>query len=164
MKSSKILFFLLFPFLFSCTKKEIEKRYVYGVDSVTIREPGTDKPSVKTTTEFISIAFTDLFGTPISNSTLIKLSNAYSSFGDKKLVEDMIIRNFLNTSTVSIPSETTMRGDVGKFVTDCYKKFYNRYPTEYEKWFMSDLVNKDTSIKPEQIYYSFLTSNEYRYY
>ena len=149
---------------YSCKKKEVEKRYVYGVDPVTIKQPGTDKPSVKTTTEFISITYSDLFGTAISNSTLVKLSNCYSSFGDKKLVEDLIIKNFLTNGSVIIPTSAAMRGDVGKFVTDCYKKFYTRYPSEYEKWFLTDLINKDAAMMPEQVYYSFLTSNEYRYY
>ncbi len=154
---------LILPAVTSCRK---EKSYVYGVKDVTVSQEGSLKPNVKTTTEFISIAYADIFGTSISNADLVKLSTAYSSFGDRKLIEDMVIRNFLNRTTPppQVPAKASMTADVGKFVSDTYKKFYNRSPNEYEKWFVTNLIKSDTSVTPELVYYSFLTSNEYRYY
>lgn len=145
----------------SCTK---EKTYLYDVNDVTVRQPGSEKPNVKSTNEFVSIAYSDLFGKTISQNELLDLTLAYNSFGDKKLIEDMIIKNFLNNTTVIIPSPAEMRNDVPKFVTDTYKKFLNRLPDEYEKWYISNLVSSDTSVKPVHVYYSVMTSNEYRNY
>lgn len=165
MKKTIYIFLCVFGIMLnSCTKHEIEKRYVFGVDKVTIRQPGTEKPNTKTTTEFISICYSDLFGSSISNSTLVKLSNAYVAFGDKKLVEDIIIRNFLNSTAVIMPTTTEMRNDPEGFVENCYKKFFTRYPSEFEKHNMAQMIETDSEMTPDQVFYAFLTSNEYRYY
>lgn len=152
---------LLIGVITSCKK---EKTYVYEVEPVTVQQPGSEKPNVKSTQEFISIAYADLFGKTITNGELVILDRIYGSFGDRKLMEDMIIRNAINSSSVDVPTNTEMRADVVKFVTDCYKKFYNRLPSEYESWFLVNLINGDTAVTPVMVYYSFLTSNEYRYY
>lgn len=145
----------------SCKK---EKKYVYEVTDVGVAADGSNKSNVKTTTEFISIAYSDLFGTTIPNDELVKLTTIYSSFGDKKLVEDMIIKNFLNKTGVSIPSKATMNTDVNLFLKNSYKKLFNREPNEFEVWSLKNTIVADTSITPELIYYSMMTSNEYRYY
>lgn len=156
-------FLLLFAFLaFASCKKE--KIYVYDVNDVTIRQPDADKPNVKSTTEFISIAYSDLFGTQITQGKLVNLQLAYAAFGDLKLIEEMIIKNFLNESGVDIPSNSEMRGDVEKFVDDSYIKFYNRRPNEFEKWHVVSAINDDTQLTPELLWFSMMTSNEYRYY
>jgi hypothetical protein len=77
---------------------------------------------------------------------------------------DIIIRNFLNTPGAQIPSKQFMTNDLNGFITNSYKKFYNRTPSEMELWSLKNIINTDTSITPEQLYYSFLTSNEYRFY
>ena len=145
----------------ACTK---DKSYVYEVNKVTVQQPGSVKTNAKTTIEFISIAYSHLFGTTITNDRLVKINAAYSSFGDKKLMEDRIIRNFLNDPSAVIPAEPAMRANLSQFVTDTYKKFLNRDPNAMEKYFLSNLIQNDTSIKPDMVYYSFMTSNEYRYY
>jgi hypothetical protein len=148
-------------FLSSCKK---EKTYLYEVTETTVDQEEGIKGNVKSTLEFISIAYSDLFGSSISNAELQNLTVAYNSFGDKKLIEDMIIRNFMNETGVNIPDKASMQADEGKFVTETYKLLYNREPNEFEKWFMTNLIQSDTSITPEVVYYSFMTSNEYRYY
>lgn len=153
---------LIFSFLtFSCTK---EKSYLYEVEPVTIEQDGANKNNLKSDFEFISIAYSDLFGTTISRDDLVDLSLAYSSFGDRKLVEDMIIRNFLNTTSVNIPTSTQMRNDVPQFINDTYSKLFNRAPNEFESWYVVNLIENDMAITSEIVYYSFMTSNEYRYY
>lgn len=148
--------------MFSSCKKE--KTFVYDVNTVDIEQNVSDKSNVKSTYEFISIAYSDLMGKSISQADLVKLNTVYTSFGDNKLIEDMIIRNFLKLPGVAIPTETEMRNDVSKFVTDAYKKFLNRNPDEFEKYYMKNIIQADTSITPELLYYSMMTSNEYRYY
>lgn len=148
--------------LFSSCKKE--KEIVYGVNDVSVTQPGVNKPNVKSTFEFISIAYSDLFGTTISAGDLTDLSLAYLAFGDKKFIEDLIIRNFLKKTGVIIPTPTQMTADVPGFVKATYRKFYNRDPNEFEKWQVVNYINSTSTITPELVYYSFMTSDEYRYY
>ena len=91
------------------------------------------------------------------------INTAYLSFGDNKLIEDLIIRNFL-TKPNKIPTKSEMNADVEKFVSNTYKKLLNREPNEFEKWYLVDLIKKDATITPELFYYSILTSDEYRKY
>ena len=144
-----------------CTK---EKTFVYEVQDETIQAESGDKATAKTTTEFISIAYSDLFGTTIPQDKLFKLNIAYNSFGDKKLIEDRIIRNFLNDPNVILPSDQDMHNDIGIFVINAYKKFFNRLPDEFEKYYLVNLIQTDTNITAVDVYYAIMTSNEYRYY
>ena len=159
----KIAALVLFSVLvFASCKKE--KSYVYDVNDVSVTPDGSSKPNVKTTTEFISIAYADLFGSTISNNDLVKLSTSYSAFGDKKLIEELIIKNFLNKSGALVPEKAQMNADLNVFVKNTYKKFLNREPNEFELWSLKSTINSDTIITPELVYYAVMTSNEYRYY
>ena len=158
----KVLCFLgLSVLLFSCKK---EKVYVYQVNDFEISQPGVEKPNVKTNTQFISITYTDLFGSAISQSTLSDLETVYLSFGDKSVIEDLIIRNFLNESGVNLPTEQEMIEDPEAFVKGAYNKIYNREPSEYESWYLVNKINESSDVTPELFYYALLTSNEYRQY
>ena len=44
------------------------------------------------------------------------------------------------------------------------KKLFNRNPDEYELWFIADMIQRDSTVTAELIYFSLMTSNEYRYY
>lgn len=155
-----IVSFLLL-FFTNCKKEEV---LLYEVNPIYVQQDGSDKTNVKTTVEFISIAYSDLFGTTITNADLNKLNTAYVSFGDKKLIEDMIIRNFLNDPGVLIPDKQDMLNDINGFVINTYKLFYNRSPNEMERYYLQNLIQTDTIISPSVFYYSFMTSDEYRYY
>ena len=146
--------------LFGACKKE----YIYEVNDVEVNQNSAQKNSVKSTTEFVSIAYTDIFGSTIPQSYLQQLSLAYLAFGDKKLIEDIIIKNMLNAPGVQLPTPAQMQADVDGFITTAYKKFYNRAPGEYELWQMRQFIQADPQVTPELIYYAFLTSDEYRYY
>lgn len=145
----------------ACKKEEI---FTYGVNDVTVEQPGAVKPNVKSDLEVISIAYTDLFGTTIPPSKLDDMALAYQSFGDKRLMIDVIILNLLNEPGIQVPTEAEMRADVDQFVAECYARFFVRNPTAFEQWFVGDLIRKDQDVTPELVYYSFMTSNEYRYY
>ena len=148
--------------LFSCKK---EKNVIYKLNDVTIEQNSANKDHLKSTTEFISIAYSDIFGTIISTNKLADLTTIYKAFGDKKLIEQMVIKNFLNEPTNLIPViDTTSVTTIKDFVTDAYKKLYNRNPDEYELWFVTDMITKDDNLTAELVYYSLMTSNEYRYY
>ena len=151
---------LLVLYLLGC--KEEEGQTLFQVQEVPITQEGVKKPNIKNTIEFISIAYSDLFGKTLDNRQLNDLATAYASFGDKKLIEDLIIKNFLKDPEVNLPSETSMRSDVQAFVTATYQKFYNRDPNEFELWHMNQEIEEDINFTPEIIYYAFMTSNEYR--
>lgn len=155
---NKITLLFLFAFaVFSCKK---EDEYIYAVNTETISEAGVKKPYVKSNTEFISITYTDIFGATVPSSQLTKLQIGYLSFGDKGVLEDLLIRSFLNKSGKTLP--TTIGSDVKLFVSDAYKKIYNRLPNEYEIYYLENLISKNPTITAEMFYYALMTSNEYR--
>jgi hypothetical protein len=141
-----------------------DKNIIYEVNDVNVNTPDANKDYVKSLTEFISIAYTDLFGQNISQAQLQTLAVPYSGFGDLKLIEDMIIKNFLNDVNVIVPSNAAMRANVDQFLMDTYQKLLNRDPNEFELWHMKNVVDENVVITPELVYYAIMTSNEYRYY
>lgn len=150
---------LVLLLLSNCTK---EVKHVYQVQEVHIEQPGADKQSVKSSTEYISIAYSDIFGKAISNSLLQQLTKTYISFGDVSVVEDLIIRNFLNDEAAKIPSNSEMRSDIPEFIKNAFKQLYSRDANEQEIWYFNKLITEDTSVTPDVVYYALLTSNEYR--
>jgi hypothetical protein len=158
-----LLSVLIVSLTFSSCKKD--KKAIYGINDVNIEQNSANKDHLKSTTEFISIAYSDIFGTVIATDKLSDLSTMYMAFGDKKLIEEMVIKNFLNEPTIQIPTlDRTSESTIQNFVTDGYKKLFNRTPDEYELWFVTDMIQKDTALTAELIYFSFMTANEYRYY
>jgi hypothetical protein len=141
-----------------------EKIYTYGVDEVTVEQPGASKPTVKSDFELISIAYTDLFGTTIPPDKLQEAAISYQAFGDKRLVIDMLILNYLNDPSVILPSDASMRADLDAFVDATFRKFFVREPSAFERWYVADLIAKDATLTPNLVYYAFMTSNEYRFY
>lgn len=157
-----LLFLLLSQFIVGC--KEKEKEYLYELQEVKIKQAGANKNAAKTDLEFVSLVYSDLFGKTISQDELTTLITTYNSYGDKAGIVDMVIRDFLTRPDVKIPTDTEMRQNPEKFVVETYKKFYIREPGEYEKYYLVNLINKDPKVSPALIYYTFLTSNEYKFY
>ncbi|MEM6260917.1 MAG: hypothetical protein AAGI38_00305 [Bacteroidota bacterium] len=164
MKRLAIVLLLAAAFLSGCQEETAETIYLYEVNPVDIREEGADKNSLKTDLEFISLAYSDLYGSTPTDQELINLVTAYNTMGDKELVADIVIRNLLNNERADVPTAQAMRADVSTFISETYKRFYVREPSEYERWFMEDLITNDPNVTPEIIYYAFLTSNEYRFF
>jgi hypothetical protein len=162
MKTNRVIILaaLVFAF-FSCTK---EKKYQYGVTDVVVGPEGGAKNNQKSTTEFISIAYADLFGTNIPQNKLVNLSVAYSSFGDQKVIEERIISNLLNDTNAVVPALPSVNGDTTLFIINTYKKFYNREPNEFEKYFWKNLVRNNSNVNPTTVYFALMTSDEYRFY
>ena len=158
----KLIFIFSVLLLFSCKK---EKKITYQLNDVTIENNTANKDHLKSTIEFISIAYSDIFGTVISTNKLAELSQIYKAFGDKKLIEQMVIKNFLNEPSIQIVQiDRSSMGTINSFVQNAYTKLYNRTPDEYELWFVADMITKDNDLTSELIYFSLMTANEYRYY
>jgi hypothetical protein len=101
----------------------------------------------------------------ISTNKLADLTRIYKAFGDKKLIEQMVIKNFLNEPSIQIPQlDRSSISTINSFVQNVYIKLYNRKPDEYELWFVADMITKDNDLTSELIYFTLMTANEYRYY
>lgn len=153
---------ILSIFFSACSKTET--LYLYEVNEVEVTKPGVDKKSLKSDLEFLSLAYSDLFGTTLTENQLLTLVTGYNAVGDKGLIADVIVRNFLNNSAADVPSTQEMNTDVPAFIQATYRRFYVREPGEYELWYFENLIANDSEITPEIIYYAFLTSDEYRYF
>ena len=156
-----IFLLIAITFFFSCTE---EKKYQYEVTPIGVGNGGGVKTNQKSTTEFISIAYSDLYGTVIPQTKLVNLSVAYNSFGDLKVIEQRIIANFLNDTTIHLPTTPSVGGDTTLFIVNSYKKFYNREPNAYEKFKWMDLIRSNANATPTTIYFALMTSDEYRFY
>ena len=155
-----VLFILLIGFI-SC-KKETE--YIYEVNDVQVRQDVIGKGILKSTIEFLSIAYSDIYGNTISQNQLNRLSLLYLAFGDKKLLEDLLIKNMINRPEALLPSNQTMRADVDLFVVNAYQKLYNRSPNELEVFTLKKNINENAQMTAVMVYYAMMTSDEYRYY
>lgn len=156
-----VLAIALLVIVASC-KREVVRQY--EVNDVNLYTSASEKNNLKTDEQFISILYTDLFETSISNSKLQQLNQAYTSMGDKSLVIDILIKSLLADPGAKLPAEQEMRDNPEEFVTDIYKKLLVRKPTAQEKWFLVNQIEKNTDLEPIDIYYAMLTSDEYRYY
>jgi len=141
-----------------------EKVYLYEVNEVEVTQTGVEKNSLKSDLEFISLAYSDLFGTTLTENQLLALVTGYNAMGDKGLISDIIIRNFLNNPQADVPSMQEMQADVPAFIQATYRRFFVREASEYELWYFENLIANDAEMTPEIIYYAFLTSDEYRYF
>ena len=164
MKTSCSIFLigiLLVVFATSCKK---ESDYLYEVNPVTVTQSGSGKNTPKSTAEFITIAWADLFGTQVTQQDLVKLNTVYVAFGDKKLIEDRILLNMLTKPGLLIPAVPNVGGDTLKFVVDTYKKLYNREPNAFEQYYLKEQIRLNSAMTPRVIWYALMTSDEYRYY
>ncbi|MDZ4758123.1 MAG: hypothetical protein SGJ10_08295 [Bacteroidota bacterium] len=146
--------------LYAC-KKEIKK--IFEVETQPVSQTSINKNLFKKELEFISIAYSDLFGKTIPANELNNSVSCYAGSNDKYFITDRIIRSYLNRGNIIIPTKQQMQGDIPKFISNTYTKFYQRPPTEMEKWKLEQLITKNTTLTPSVIYYSFLTSNEYKF-
>ena len=146
----------------SCSK---EPNYLFEVENVEINQASADKNRLKTDIEFVSIAFNDLYGQNISQGELDEIITVYKSFGDKSIVIEMIIRKFISDEDSQIPNiDRSTEQTVKQFVQETYETIFNRTPNAFEKWYLTDYIYKHQEIDAKMVYYSLMTSNEYRYY
>jgi hypothetical protein len=151
-------------FLPGCKKDLVYDNVVYEVNPVAVYASNADKSKQKSPEQFISILYSNLTNKTLSGDALNNLSELSLSFGDKGLMNQMLLENFLANPSISIPSDDEMRSNVEEFVKETYLKFYLRNPTEYEKYFFKKLITDDAAITPQMIYTAFAESNEYLFY
>ncbi|MBK9638924.1 MAG: hypothetical protein IPO63_14385 [Bacteroidetes bacterium] len=162
MKNSNLLVFVFCSLLFTACEKEVD--YLYEVNPVVVQSPGSIKSNAKSTVEFLTIAWADLFGTQIPQQELSKLNTVYVAFGDKKMIEDRILLNFLSKSGVQIPAQTNVAGDTVLYINNTYKKLFNRDANAFEQYYLKEQIRLNASMTSKVIWYALMTSDEYRYY
>ena len=156
--------------LSSCKKntqiinQKIVDNVIYEVGNEVIYHDNSEKNKQKSNTQYISILNANLFQTPISTSDLTDLSQVRTAVGDKQLVDELIINNYIHNSNVQIPTNQTMRNDIDQFVTDTYVRFFLRLPNAYKKHFLKNTIENGIDLTPALIYSAFATSNEYKFY
>jgi hypothetical protein len=158
----KLLLFTVVSLSFLGCKKETD--FVYEVNDVQVSKDKIGKGIPKSTVEFISIAYSDLVGSTISQNDLSRVTLLYLAFGDKRLIEDLLIKNIVNSPNVNIPTDDEMRSDITAFINSTYLKLFNRDPNEVELFTLRKQISENASITPKLVYYAMMTSDEYRYY
>jgi hypothetical protein len=146
----------------SCRKKE--KKTVYEVNEAPSYRSDINKNKAKSESEYISILSANLFQKALSANALARHQRVIQSVGDKALVNEIIISNFMNKADVKMPSNEEMRADVEKFIVETYRKFYVRTPTELELTWFKNYINNNPKVTVELIYTSFSASDEYLFY
>jgi hypothetical protein len=159
----KIIFSIIFLAVLGMSCKK-EYRYIYDVGSEVVYESSAEKDKQKSSSQFVSILYSNLFRSSVSQQELNELTELRSALGDKQIADNLIINNYVNSSTVQIPTDLEMRDDIPKFVEETYIRFYLRKPTPYEAKFMKESIENDPGMSPELIYEAFAGSNEYKFY
>jgi hypothetical protein len=155
----------LFPFfLLLFTTIGCQKDKLYEVQEETILPPNANKTKLKSDQQYIAILYANLFQSALSSDNLFEASECVQSIGDKDLVHEVLISNYMNTGGVILPTNEEMRADIDGFLTATYNRFLVRNPTEAERQFFKNYINTHPNVKPELVYFSFALSDEYQYY
>ncbi len=163
--SKSVILAMLCLALFQCKKESVITNH--EVTPVPSYGDNLNKDKDKTNIEFHSILTTNLFQKPSSINELARTDRVIQSCGDKTLINEVIISNYMNSSNVILPSRQMMIDSTEKFVIDTYIRFFIRRPTEAEKtWFINFInANKSNpSFRPELVYTAFAASDEYMFY
>jgi len=158
-KSKTIVF--LCAILIGCTK---EKSTQYKIVDQTANDININKSKPKTEGKYISILYANLFQNALPINKLVATINVIQSVGDRAIVYEVILSNYMNTSGTKMPTNVEMRADLDKFIIETYLRFYLRYPSELEKSYFRNYISSDPNIKPELVYISFAASDEYLFY
>lgn len=154
--------FLISTFIF--ISPGCKKDTIYAVNEETILPPNAGKSKLKSDQQYIAILYANLFQTALSSSSLFEASQCVQSIGDKDLVHEVLISNYMNDGGVILPTNDDMRADVDGFITETYNRFLVRNPTEAERQFFKNYINTNPNVRPELVYFSFSLCDEYQFY
>jgi len=150
---------VLFLITYSCKKDP-----VYDINEIQSQSYNANKNKLKTTGQYISILYANLFQEALSANELVEITRCIESVGDKELVHEVILSNFMNKEGVLIPSDSLMRADLNLFIEETYKRFYVRDITEAEREYFINFFEAHPNVSAEMVYTAFSLSNEYQFY
>ena len=161
MNKKNLLWMLLALGVFACNK---EKDILYGVNETPALPVNAEKNKLKSPAQYLAILHANLFQEALSSNELVQLTNIVEAFGDKALIHEVIISNFMNESGVILPPDSLMRNDMDAFIEETYKRFFVRQPTELEKEFFRNYLQANENVTPELVYLAFSLADEYQFY
>jgi len=153
---------LCFSLVFAACKKEED--ITYGVNQVNADSYNSGKDKLKSTFQYISILYANLFQKALSANELVEITNCIESIGDKEVAHEIVLSNFMNKTGVIMPSDSLMRTDVDVFLEETYKRFFIRNITEAEREYFKNFLQTHPNVSVEMIYTAFSLSNEYQFY
>ena len=152
----------------SCKKTIVQDKVydnvIYDLGNQVVYTSASQKAKQKTATQYLSILYANLKQTTIPNNELTNLSQVNLGFGDKGLVNEILVSHYMNNPGVVLPTAAYMRSNLDQFITDTYIRFYQRKPTSYELYGLRKLITDDPNMTPELVYSSFALSDEYWFY
>jgi hypothetical protein len=158
----------LLAMLSSCKKDVMQTRVYdnvyYEVNPVTLYATNAEKTKQKSSLQYISILYTDLFNQSMPATKLNQMSEVTLSVGDKTVASNLILQKLLVEPGVQVPTDQQMRSNVTQFVSETYLRFFQRHPTPYEAYQLKKMIDEDTNLLPEMVYAAFALANEYYYY
>jgi hypothetical protein len=158
--------FLLFTYggamLISCKKEK--PKWVYETNDKPVYEVQINKNKLKSEAQYLSILSTDLTQLPISPTKLNRAIRVLESFGDRETANEIIISNFMNNPTLSIPPDEYMRQHTEQFILETYRRFFVRNPTQAELTFFLQFIESHPHLSVEMVYTAFASSQEYMFY
>lgn len=143
-----------------CQKEEP----IYGVNNVPLNLIETNKTKLKTTNQYVAILYANLFQTALSANEIVEIQKLVESIGDDQVAFEVLISNFMNEPDVILPTDSAMRQNTEYFITETYKRFLIRRPTEAEQTYFINKISTNNDITSELVYFSFALSDEYMYY
>jgi hypothetical protein len=149
--------------LSACKKNE----NTYEVVNTSSYGDNLNKDKSKSNIEFHSILSTNLFQKPSSINELSRTDRVIQSCGDKTLINEVIISNYMNSSNVRLPSRRMMVDSTDRFIEETYIRFFIRRPTQAERTWFTNFINANKSnpnFRPELVYTAFAASDEYMFY
>lgn len=172
MKSIKfpLILSLLLLACFSCKKENVVSKqtivdnHIYEINPVVVYQDNIEKTRQKTSELFISGTYANLFQVPIDAGTLADLTQIRTATGDKQMVDELVLNNFINTGNAVIPTDQQMRANIEQFIADTYLRFFLRLANPYEVLELKKEIEADPGLTPDLIYQAFALSNEYKFY
>ena len=152
---------VIFALLLSSCKEDYD---VYEFSDVTILPVNSEKDKPKTSAQYISILYTNLFQEAIGPNRMIEAQAAVESIGDKQIAYDILVSKYMNDPRLVLPAMQVMRDDPESFVRETYKRFLVRQPTEAELKWMTNYIESRPDLTPELVYFAFATCNEHFHY
>lgn len=144
----------------SCKKEEP----IYDVNQIQSTSYNANKNKLKSTAQYISILYANLFQKALSANELVEITRCIESIGDKEVAHEIVLSNLMNQSGVTLPSDSLMRADLNVFLEETYKRFYVRDITEAEREFFLKFFESNPDVSAEMVYSAFSLSNEYQFY
>ena len=162
MKQLSLYILVVLTLLATSCKKEYDA--IYDVTQADIYPNNANKDKLKTPEQYVTVAYANLFQKALSINKLLDITDVILSIGDKEIAREVLISNFMNKSDVILPTDATMRADIGAFLDEAYTRFFVRHPSELEKEWMTNYIIAHPDLSAEIVYFSFAMANEYLFY